>query len=160
MWNGRSLVARAIGWLVIAAAVPGCAAGGSGPQVRISQGRWQVELAVTNQQRYQGLSGRSSIPEGTGMLFVYPAARVRNYCMRGCPVPIDIAFIGADRRIVRTYTMAVEPDLAGRVVYSSGAPAQYVLEVAGGALAKAGVSVGDSVELPSALETVKADPGP
>jgi hypothetical protein len=148
---------------ILAAVVTGCAgggAGGAGPQVRIAQGRWQVELAVTNGQRYQGLSGRTSIPDATGMLFVYPAARVRTYCMRGCPVPIDIAFIGADRRVVRTYTMAVEPDLAGQVAYSSGNPARYVLEVAGGALARAGVRPGDAVELPSSLATVKADPGP
>ena len=79
------------------------------------------------------------------MLFVYPSPQVLDFCMRGCTIPLDIAFIDADLRVVATYTMAVEPDLAGSVNYSSLGPVQFALEVPGGALGQASVRPGDKV---------------
>ncbi len=114
-------------------------------QVTIAGKTWTVEIADTEVERGQGLSGVAYLAPDAGMLFVYPAARKVSYCMRGCYIPLDIAFISSDNRIVAMYTMEVEPDLAGRKPYRSGSPVQYVLETAGGAFAKAGVKMGDLV---------------
>jgi uncharacterized membrane protein (UPF0127 family) len=65
--------------------------------------------------------------------------------MRGCYIPLDIAFIDADGYVVKTATMAVEDDLAGRIVYSSDRPAQFALEVPAGTLAAANVKPGSKV---------------
>jgi len=142
-------------------AAGGCDEQCNRPSVVIRQRRWFVELATTDWQRYRGLSGRDKLAEDQGMLFIYPRSRVRTFCMRGCQIPLDVAFIGPDRRIVAMYTMQVEPDRAGRVAYSSGSAVQFVLEVRGGALRAAGVSIGDKVlfcgDIPDAA---KADPGP
>ncbi|KPK84684.1 MAG: hypothetical protein AMJ81_05025, partial [Phycisphaerae bacterium SM23_33] len=95
-----------------------------------------------------GLSGRDQVPEGTGMLFVLPREEVVAFHMLNCRVPLDVAFISRDGRIVEIRTMAVEPDPANpKCLYSSRFPARYALEAAGGALARAGVKVGDTVEL-------------
>ena len=94
------------------------------------------------------------------MLFIYPTPQPLEFCMRVCVIPIDIAFIDGDLRVVSTHTMAVEPDLAGRVLYPSGPAAQYVLEVAAGALAKAGVKPGDRVILQNTPDAAKAELGP
>ncbi len=79
------------------------------------------------------------------MLFVFPEPKVLSFVMRGCYIPLDIAFIDADRYVVKTTTMAVENDLAGRVVYSSDKPAQFALEAPAGTMAAANVTVGSKV---------------
>ena len=130
------------------------------PSVTINKQTWYVELATTPAARYQGLSWRTQLPAGAGMLFVYPKADNLDYCMRGCLIPLDIAFISPELRIVAIHTMTVEEDLAGRRVYSSVAPAQFVLEVPAGSLAHAGAKVGDLVQLdiPDASKAL-SDPG-
>ena len=67
--------------LVVAAMMltAGCEKPQSGPQpsatVTIRGQSWQVELATTADQRYQGLSDRKDLPAGRGMLFIYPSRR-------------------------------------------------------------------------------------
>ena len=115
-------------------------------RVAIGGVTWAVEVLMTARQRYVGLSGRDHLADGCGMLFVYPDEQVRQYSMRDCRIPIDIAFLSTDRRVVAVHTMTVEPDLAGRTAYSSHGPAQYVLEVPAGEFARAGIAVGSQVE--------------
>ena len=127
--------------------------------MRIGQWTWFVEVAATRQGRYQGLSGRGHLPDNAGMLFVYPRETVLRFCMRRCAVPIDIAFIDRDLRVVKIATMAVEPDRTGRRQYSSDAPAQYALEVAGGLFERRGIRPGDKVTLLGNIPPVtKAEP--
>jgi hypothetical protein len=104
-----------------------------------------VELATTPDRQLVGLAGRDHLADNEGMLFIFPRAEVLNFCMRGCVISLDIAFIGDDMRVVRTHTMLEEPDRIGKVLYSSDVPARYALEVAAGSLERAGVKVGDPV---------------
>jgi hypothetical protein len=151
--------------LVVAAMMLGAGCDKPPPQpsaaVTIRGQSWQVELAATAKQRYQGLSDRKDLPAGRGMLFIYPQPRILDFCMRYCLIPLDIAFIGPDMRVVKIYTMEVEPYGRDTRLYGSEVPAQYALEVPKGALAAAGVRVGDKVEfscdMPSAA---KAEPDP
>lgn len=139
--------------LVALAAVGGChrqAATSAPPpaKVTINDQAWTVELAITDQQQQRGLSGRASIDPDKGMLFMYSQPQVMEFWMKGCLMPIDIAFISGDMKVVRIYTMSCEgigtPESQYRR-YSSLAPAQYALEVGAGQLEKARVKVGDQV---------------
>ncbi len=119
--------------------------------VNIAGKAHSLELAVTPEARFHGLSDRKSIPEGTGMLFVFPVANVQNFVMRKCYVPIDILYLEPSGRVLKTYTMSVVPydtpeDELQR--YSSVWPAQFVIELGGGAIAKLGIKEGDQVDLP------------
>ena len=108
--------------------------------------RAKVEIADNPVARYIGLRGRESMPEGRGMLFVYPAEAARTYTMAGTPLPLSIAFIDSERRIIDIQNMKpfdVEPP-----GYDSAEPAQYALEVNRGFFEERGVKVGDRVELP------------
>ena len=152
--------------VVALSASAGCREKSSTPRVIINGETWYVDLATTPDERARGLSGRARLSEDVGMLFIYPSPRVLEFCMRGCLVPLDIAFIDADFRIVKIHTMQVEPDLAGhatrmrRVSYSSVRPARYALEVAGGSLRRAGVRVGDkAIFFGDIPEAAKAAPG-
>jgi len=115
---------------------------------------WRVELAVTEEKQFRGLAGRKRLDEHAGMLFVFDRSEVRKFVMRDCLIPLDIAFIGADLRVVRMHTMAVETGPGDYVLYSSGSPAQFALEVPAGALMRAGVTIGDAVTLSEGIPHV------
>jgi len=114
-------------------------------RVEINGCLWRVETAQTGMARHRGLSFRRSLRPDAGMLFIYPKPDVLEFCMRDCEIPLDIAFIDADLKVVRIHTMPVEPDRAGTVRYTSGAPAQYALEVRAGEFESAGIKVGQKV---------------
>ncbi|MCK4601100.1 MAG: DUF192 domain-containing protein, partial [Phycisphaerae bacterium] len=83
------------------------------------------------------------------------------FWMQGCLIPLDVAFISSDKRVVKIHTMAVEPDLAGWNLYSSQVPAQYALEVSAGMFQRVGVRVGDAVTFSGDIpEAAKAEDGP
>jgi len=137
-----------LGGLLLALGGLSCRRAPGPAAIRIGSAEWRVELALTDPQRIRGLGGRKSIPEGTGMLFVFPRSAPRAFHMKDCHVPIDVAFISADLTVVECHAMVVEPDPQNpQISYPSLNDAQYALEVAGGALARAGVERGDRVTL-------------
>ena len=124
--------------------------------VQIDGQQFNLELALTPQQRQQGLSDREHIPDDGGMLFVFPDVARRQFVMRRCLVPIDIIFLGPNGRIVAMHQMAVEPyDLPEEQLtrYSSHYPAQFAIELQGGMLDQLTVGLGDRIDLP--LESLK-----
>ena len=134
--------------LVVACGL-GLAAAGCGSddgRVRLTVGgaEFDVELAVTPEQRRQGLMFREQLGEREGMLFVFEEEQTVSFWMRDTPLPLSIAFIDSRGVIVH---------MADMVPYSeapvpSRFPVRYALEVNKGALERAGVEVGDLVELP------------
>lgn len=136
-------------WLlavVLLALCVGCKGKESG--VRIGQHEWRVEVAADPEVRHRGLGGRDELPEGTGMLFVFPDEKVVSFHMLDCRVPLDVAFINSRMAIVEIRTMAVEADPGKPTcLYSSRFPARYALEVAGGTFRRLGVKPGDRAEL-------------
>jgi len=140
--------------LALGAAGGGCRRKAPAPRtVTINSHRWFVDLAVTDEQRYRGLSGRTELGVNVGMLFIYPDDRVLEFCMRGCPIDLDIAFISSRMRVVGVQAMSAEPDRVGRTIYSSRVPARYALEVAAGSLQRAGVRAGDRVTFSANIPT-------
>jgi len=112
---------------------------------------FHLEVALDPPARFQGLSDRSSLDVGGGMLFVFPDVEERQFVMRRCRFPIDIIFVGAAGRIVSIRRMAVEPpdtpeeDLKR---YHSEWPAQFAIEISGGSLDKLQLNAGDRIDLP------------
>ncbi len=147
-----SVVTLALAFAVAAAAQSGL------PTVpaTIAGEAFRLELAADSETMFRGLGGRTAIPPRGGMLFTYPAPRPLAFVMRDCLVPIDIAYLAADGRVVNLYTMQVEPPRReGESVaayesrlptYRSTGPARYAVEVAGGLLDELGVRPGDRIE--------------
>lgn len=118
-------------------------------EVRIGGLVVQAELALTPDERSLGLGGRESLAPDAGMLFVYPDEQPRTFWMKDTRVPLDFVWISADRRVIG-FVENVPPPAPGTPdsdlpLYSSPAPVPYVLEVNAGAVARAGVQVGDAV---------------
>ena len=111
-----------------------------------------VEIAATNDQRNQGLMDRTALPASSGMLFLYPTDQdgSRGFWMYRTRIPLDIAFIAADGRIVSIREM--EPCLSEMSSecpgYAPGAPYRMTLEVNKGFFARNRIAVGDRAILP------------
>lgn len=119
--------------------------------VTLAGERFTLELALTDEQRYRGLSDRDRIAPDGGMLFVFPDSARRTFVMRRCLVPIDIAYVAHNGVIVSMHEMTVEPyDTPEHKLrrYDSGWPARYAIELAGGTMRRLGLRVGQQVELP------------
>jgi len=101
-----------------------------------------VEVAETPEEKSVGLMFRRSVPEGTGMLFPYPAPQEVTMWMRNTYVPLDMIFIRADG-VIHRIAERTEP-FSERTIASQG-PVTAVLELAGGTAHRLGLKPGDRV---------------
>ncbi len=106
-----------------------------------------VEIADTDAERQTGLMGRTVLPEDAGMLFVFEGEQALSFWMRDTLIPLSIAYIDAQGRIVDIQDMEPLDDVPPH--YVSAEPARYALEVNQGFFEERGVTVGDLVELPA-----------
>lgn len=100
-----------------------------------------VEVADDDAERQRGLMYRKSLPEGTGMLFVFPDEQVRGFWMKDTQLPLSIAYVDGKGVIVRISDMT--PFDTSRV--TSLYPARYAIEVPQGWFAANGIEKGDQV---------------
>lgn len=111
---------------------------------------FQLELALTPQARFQGLSDRMEIPEDGGMIFVFPETRSLTFVMRRCLVPIDVIFVDDQYTVTAVHAMQVEPyDRMEFLLkrYSSGKPARIAIELQGGMARVLGIQAGQRLDL-------------
>jgi uncharacterized membrane protein (UPF0127 family) len=95
--------------------------------------RIDIYLAETNAQRTRGLMHVRSLPESTGMLFVYPSESILSIWMKNTYIPLDILFIKADGQVSSIYYDAEPQSLRSMRALE---PVQYVLELNAGVAEK------------------------
>ena len=108
--------------------------------------RVRVEIADNAFERARGLMYRTVLAEDRGMLFIYDAEQKLSFWMKNTFIPLSIAFIDSEGRIVDIQDMKPLDDDPPH--YVSAKPAQYALEVNQGFFEERGVKVGDRPELP------------
>ena len=101
-----------------------------------------VEIAITPEQRSQGLMFRTELAANAGMLFQYGEPQIINMWMSNTLIPLDMIFIGSDGRIVSIAERTVPQSLT---IIPSEAPAIAVLEVPGGTADRLGIGPIDVV---------------
>jgi uncharacterized protein len=110
-----------------------------GPPVTV-----RLEVAADPATRATGLMGRTDVPEGTGMAFLYPRDVAEAYWMKNTLVPLSIAFVAADGRVVSVAEMT--PCTADPCPsYPPAGSYRYAVELPAGAFEAAGVGEGDKV---------------
>ena len=104
---------------------------------------FSVEVADTPEAQARGLMFRTDLGDNEGMIFPYDGTHAQSFWMKNTPLPLDIIYIGPDRRIsniaAETEPYSLDP------VYSVG-PVLGVLELRGGRAAELGIEPGDLVE--------------
>jgi uncharacterized membrane protein (UPF0127 family) len=104
----------------------------------------EVEIADDEAEQRRGLMERTELGENAGMLFVFDRDEPRSFWMRNTLIPLSIAYIASDGRIVDIQDMQPLDETS----HLSAAPAQYALEVNQGFFAERGIEVGNEVEIP------------
>ncbi len=99
-----------------------------------------ADVAATADTRAQGLSGRSSLAEGEGMLFVFDEDDRHSFWMKDMLITIDMIWLSKDKQVVHIVPNA-KPD-SYPASYAPYDNARYVLEVPAGWKARHGVTLG------------------
>lgn len=121
--------------------------------------KFKLEVAATPETRMIGMMGRTSIADGTGLLFVFPPSMfgVQSFWMNNCLTDMDILYLDNSGRILTMHTMTKpEPKKpeqsqaayeASLKRYSSRYPCGLAIEIAPGEAKKLGLKEGDLVKL-------------
>ncbi|MEI8076362.1 MAG: DUF192 domain-containing protein [Betaproteobacteria bacterium] len=97
------------------------------PTIELKTGiyRIQAELADTPKSREVGLMNRTSMPTNSGMLFVFEQKAGHCFWMNNTKIPLSIAFIADDGKIVNIDEMQAETTNN----HCPTAPVRYALEM-------------------------------
>lgn len=106
-----------------------------------------VRIADESKEQVQGLGGVAELSETEGMLFLYKEPWKASHWMKEMLIPIDILWL-LDGTVVFIAEEVPVP-IAGEelVHYRSSVPANQVLEVSEGFVAKHGILVGDYLDV-------------
>lgn len=140
----RLALAAAVAFAVALGVAPDAAhAAGELPVVTLTINGHKIaaEVAATDEQRATGLMHRFSLRPDSGMLFVFERAEPQAFWMKNTFIPLSIAFVGPDGRIVNIDDMAPQDER----LHWSKAPALYALEMRKGWFAERGIKAGDAV---------------
>ena len=149
-WPVLALIALVAGWLIYRMPSPQPTL----PTIQIAiDGRPIIaEQATTLYSRAHGMMGRTSLPEGRGMLFSYPDEAPRKFWMKNTLIPLDILFFSKDPTspewIMTSWHAAVpcKDDPCPR--YGNEDPIIHVVELPGGTVKGRGWGVGARLVLP------------
>ncbi len=99
----------------------------------------KIALADEPLERNQGLMDVRSMPEDTGMLFIFDVETPQSFWMANTPLPLDIMYVNSDSVIVRIYQNTTP---FSQTTLPSEAPALYVVETNGGYSITHGITEG------------------
>ena len=102
-----------------------------------------AEVASVPEVREKGLMDRDAVPDGTGMLFVFPGSAERYLWMKDTHVPLSVAFFDDSNRVGAIKQM--EP--LDETLVDSEISTSLLLEVRQGWFAENGIEVGVTAEV-------------
>ena len=117
-------------------------------QITINNNNLNVDVALTRREQAQGLMNVDSLPSDKGLLFCYPQERVLSFWMRNTTIPLSIAFIDKNKKIVQIEDL----DPLDEQSVESKEKCKWALEVNRGWFHENQVKVGDMVTIPFSRE--------
>lgn len=110
------------------------------PMVELSAGMYRIEAEVahTPQSRQIGLMNRRILPAQRGMVFIFPQAARHCMWMKNTYIPLSVAFIGQDGRILNIADMTPHSEQSHCAIDA----ARYALEMNRGWFADKGLGAG------------------
>lgn len=104
--------------------------------------RFDVELAVTPQERSRGLMFRETLANRSGMLFVFDPPQPVVFWMKNTLIPLDIIFLDRTGTVTRVHEGAIPGDLTP---IEGGDSVFAVLEINAGLSARYLISPGTQI---------------
>jgi uncharacterized membrane protein (UPF0127 family) len=118
----------------------------AGPRAELPSGAvYHLELARTPEEQALGLMYRESLPDRTGMLFVFDAPEPHHFWMKNTMIPLDMIWMDEAGKVI--YVSANTPPCKADpcATYGPDGPARQVLEIAGGMAVKEQITVGSTL---------------
>ena len=110
--------------------------------VTIKGAAFKVELAKSDAARAKGLSNRSYLDSGKGMLFIFPTTGRYIFTMQNTLISLDIIWINNNKIVY--IAPSAKPD---ELTIDPKTDANYVLEISGGTASTLGFAIGDAVDI-------------
>lgn len=128
-----------------ASPTPSAAAADGARAVLPSGAVYRIELARTPEEQQRGLMFRESLPERTGMLFLFEDDDPHKFWMKNTMIPLDMIWMDGAGRVlfISADTPPCKADPCPN--YGPEVPSRSVLEIAGGLAAKEQVTVGATI---------------
>ncbi|MEA3292898.1 MAG: DUF192 domain-containing protein [Patescibacteria group bacterium] len=108
---------------------------------------FNVELAISPEERTKGLMFRKSLGDKNGMLFIFEKEARHSFWMKNTLISLDIIWIDENSKIIfiNENTQPCKNSFCPSV--DSGKKAKYVLEINAGIAENIGLAVGDKVKI-------------
>ena len=110
------------------------------PSVQLAAGMHLIQAEVANSMgtRMEGLMHRKSMPEGSGMVFVFDENATHCMWMKNTLIPLSVAFIDESGAIINIADMQPHSEQS----HCATRPARYALEMNKGWFAQRGIKPG------------------
>ena len=107
-----------------------------------------LDIALTDKQKHEGLSIKSSMKENEGMLFIFEEPTLQSFWMKGMKFPIDIIWLDENLSIVYI-EKSLNPckSWVNCPSYKPTAEALYVLETISGFSEEHDLKIGDKINI-------------
>jgi uncharacterized membrane protein (UPF0127 family) len=102
-----------------------------------------AEFARNAEEQRKGLMFRKKLEDGEGMLFIYERDQILSFWMKNTVIPLSIAFISRDGRILEIRDMSPQ----SLVPVKSSRSARYALETPQGWFTRANIAPGCLVHI-------------
>ena len=115
-------------------------AGAELPTIQLSTGMHLIRAEVANSMgtRMEGLMYRKSMPQGSGMVFVFDETATHCMWMKNTLIPLSVAFIDEAGAIINIADMQPHSEQS----HCATRPARYALEMNKGWFAQRGIKPG------------------
>ncbi len=123
-------------------------AGAPTSKATIGEHTFMVSVVQTPEDMQKGLSGRNSLPQDQGMLFVFEQPSDPAFWMKDMKFSLDMIFINKDKIVsIAKNAKPAEANNENPPLYSAGQQVDKVLEINGGLADKYQLKVGDTINL-------------
>ncbi len=132
---------------------PGTPPPAAGPRAVLPSGAVvRLELALTDEEKAQGLMFRESLAPASGMVFVFDAPEPRTFWMKNCHFALDMVFALRDGTVVDVLENVPPCADDPCPTYPSARPADTVVELTAGEARRHGVARGTRLRFLSVPE--------
>ncbi len=104
-----------------------------------------AQIADSRKERQRGLSGRDTLGEYEGLLFIHEESGTPAYWMKDMLLPIDILWIAGE--MIVDISENLQPETPAKTLYRPQGSVDKVLEVNAGFVEKNAVKIGDKLDI-------------